>query len=832
MTIHLRRGALIVVSAALVVLSSAQADNRNLKIAKKPESAAADKRVALVIGNAGYASSPLRNPVNDARAVSAALKDLGFDVIHQENLGLKAMGKTIREFGNKLKESGGVGLFYYAGHGMQVKGRNYLIPVDADIQNEDEIAFNALDANIVLEKMDTANNRLNLVILDACRNNPFARSFRSGSQGLAQMDAPGGTLIAFATAPGSVAADGEGSNGIYTKHLIANMKTPGLAVEQLFKKVRIGVMSDTKERQVPWESSSLKGDFYFKAAPVSEPVQVAAVKPSAPAAAEPSAATIELAFWESIKTSRALADFQAYLEQYPKGRFAALARNRVKQIEQEEKDRPAAAEFAFWDSIKTSRSVDDFKAYLEQYPNGKFTAIARNRVKELKAQAASVASTAPPASAAPATAAAAQAPQSATTAVAAASGATTKLPTVGDAWTYQYIDGWKNAVMKTLVYEVTAVSPKEIRETAKVDGRSFAGMTYRDEAMALGVKYGDLTKTEFAPYLAAFAKLEEGERWNDIEFTSTRSYDHPNPWRLKGRVVGRETVKVPAGTFKAVKVEVTGTRAQSLNSRFAPSVIQHMLWYAPEIKRVVRQETNSATPSAQFQGERDIFELVSFKPGTGASSASGGPVRVASTAPLSAAIAAKAPKPGDSWTYRYTDGWNIAPSRTLMHTVLSVSDREIVESLNVDGEPVDERPFAAKAMVVERDLAPLVKAEFSPYLTTYIPLDEDTRWDSIDFEKAPSGSPGSPWRLKGKVVGREKVKVPAGTFDAYKIEITGNRAVSAGVVAMQREAASVLHTVWFAPAVKRTVKQTTVSRTLRNDFVERDTYELVSYKLQ
>jgi hypothetical protein len=189
-TNYIRRGALAVVSAALVVLSSAQADTRNLKVAKTPDAAATDKRIALVIGNGNYASSPLRNPANDARAVSAALKDLGFDVIHHENLGLKAMGKTIREFGNKLKDSGGVGLFYYAGHGMQVKGRNYLIPVDADIQNEDEIAFNALDANIVLEKIDTANNRLNLVILDACRNNPFARSFRSGNQGLAQMDAP------------------------------------------------------------------------------------------------------------------------------------------------------------------------------------------------------------------------------------------------------------------------------------------------------------------------------------------------------------------------------------------------------------------------------------------------------------------------------------------------------------------------------------------------------------------------------------------------------------------------------------------------------------------
>jgi uncharacterized caspase-like protein len=194
-------------------------------------------RIALVIGNADYKSAPLKNPVNDARAISRALKEVGFEVILKENVSQQAFVAALREFGALLKNPEATGLFYYAGHGMQVKNANYLIPVDAAIEGEDEIRYMALDANQVLDKMEQAGNRLNIVILDACRDNPFARSFRSGQTGLAQMDAPSGMLVAFATAPGAVAYDGEGVNGVYTKHLLRNLAIPGLPVELVLKRV-------------------------------------------------------------------------------------------------------------------------------------------------------------------------------------------------------------------------------------------------------------------------------------------------------------------------------------------------------------------------------------------------------------------------------------------------------------------------------------------------------------------------------------------------------------------------------------------------------------------
>lgn len=156
-----------------------------------------------------------------------------------------------------------VGLFYYAGHGVQSKGKNYLIPIEADIQSEVEVEDAAVDLNLLLGYMDDAQNGLNIVILDACRNNPFARGFRSASNGLAQVDAPTGTLIAYATAPGRVASDGPGRNGLYTFRLLKEMRIPGLTATEMFMRVRAAVMKQTDSRQVPWEASSLVGSFYF-----------------------------------------------------------------------------------------------------------------------------------------------------------------------------------------------------------------------------------------------------------------------------------------------------------------------------------------------------------------------------------------------------------------------------------------------------------------------------------------------------------------------------------------------------------------------------------------
>ena len=286
---------------------------------------ASERRTALVIGNSDYELiSPLRNPVNDARAMARVLSDLGFEVIAKENLNRYEMRKVIRDFGRILGQ-GGVGLFYYAGHGVEVDGVNYLVPLEAPIKFEDDVEIEALDVNMVLGKMASAANRLNIVILDACRNNPFARSFRSTARGLAQIDAPSGTLIAYAARPGGVALDGDGENGLYTGALLDAMQVPGLRIEDVFKRVRVAVQDKSGAQQVPWESSSLTGDFYFNLN-----VSVTVEAPGAPATISQQ----ETVFWQSIMDSSDPADFEVYLTEFPNGIYAGLARNRLNRLQE------------------------------------------------------------------------------------------------------------------------------------------------------------------------------------------------------------------------------------------------------------------------------------------------------------------------------------------------------------------------------------------------------------------------------------------------------------------------------------------------------------------
>lgn len=188
------------------------------------------------------------------------LRVLGFDVILRTDSNLRDMTRSFSQFGQKLTP-GSIALFYYAGHGLQVRGKNFLVPVDAEIDNEASVSSEAVDVDQLLNQLGPA--RLSMVILDACRNNPFERRFRGMGGGLAQIDAPTGTLLAYATAPGKVASDGNGSNGLYTDALLKALGTPGLKVEDVFKQVRISVVKSSDGQQTPWESSSLTGEFYF-----------------------------------------------------------------------------------------------------------------------------------------------------------------------------------------------------------------------------------------------------------------------------------------------------------------------------------------------------------------------------------------------------------------------------------------------------------------------------------------------------------------------------------------------------------------------------------------
>ncbi|MEQ9491080.1 MAG: caspase family protein [Alphaproteobacteria bacterium] len=237
-----------------------------------------EQRIALVIGNGDYRSAPLRNPVNDATLMSETLTELGFDVSLHTDAGRRDMRRAIADFGKKLEDAHGnaIALIYYAGHGVQIDGENYLIPVDAEIFEALDVKIEGIQASAMLDAMAWTDSRMNIVILDACRNNPFVTVSRTSGGGLARMDAPTGTLLAYSTAPGMVAEDGTGRNSPYTQALARAMKEEGRKIEDVFKRVRVSVLDRTNERQVPWESSSLVGDFYF-AGPPPDGQQVASL---------------------------------------------------------------------------------------------------------------------------------------------------------------------------------------------------------------------------------------------------------------------------------------------------------------------------------------------------------------------------------------------------------------------------------------------------------------------------------------------------------------------------------------------------------------------------
>ncbi len=234
--------------------------------------AVAQERVALVIGNSNYQHAQLlANPKNDAELMARTLDSADFSVTLLIDADYATLKRSLVEFGRLLRGADAeAGLFYYAGHGLQLNGENFLVPVNANITNQDEVELEAIKVNDFLSVMNSSRAGVNIIILDACRNNPFAASGRSISRGLAPVDAPKGTYIAYATAPGDVALDGDQANSPYTLALSQALSQPGVPIERVFKNARAMVLEATEDQQVPWETSSITGEFYFHPATVSE----------------------------------------------------------------------------------------------------------------------------------------------------------------------------------------------------------------------------------------------------------------------------------------------------------------------------------------------------------------------------------------------------------------------------------------------------------------------------------------------------------------------------------------------------------------------------------
>ncbi|SDJ37191.1 caspase family protein [Aliiruegeria lutimaris] len=353
--------------------------------------AIAEPRLALVVGNESYMSvSPLDNPASDARLVAAALTSKGFEVTLLTDADQVRLNRAIAQFGRDLRANGAetTGLFYYAGHAVQSFGANYLLPVDVLLTDAADLGLVAVRADAILRQMASARNHANLVILDACRNNPFVDVPDMNDNGLAEMKAPTGTFMAYSTAPGSVAMDGVGSNSPFTSALVTEMDSPGLPVEQAFKRVRSKVLEATNGRQTPWDTSSLTVDFQFTPALQEKPEQLAADE-----------------FFESIRASGDPVQIVLFLRTYPESEHFDAARELLTQAldgEQEpEAEKTAAAapasappsdadarEREMIEAAQISGRIEEYRAYLDAFPTGVFAELATMEMAALAAKGA------------------------------------------------------------------------------------------------------------------------------------------------------------------------------------------------------------------------------------------------------------------------------------------------------------------------------------------------------------------------------------------------------------------------------------------------------------
>lgn len=294
-------------------------------------------RVALVIGNAAYADAPLDNPGRDARAVAELLRSLGFAVHEVLDADLSAMRQAVARSRATLNGQRGTGLLYYAGHGLQLDWRNYLVPLGARLVSADDVPARTLGVHEVVEAWRAAGTRTNVVVLDACRDNPFGTI--SSGRGLAPLDAPPGTFFAYATAPGAVASDGAvGGHGLYTRYLLQELRQPDRPIEALFKRVRLQVRMASNGRQVPWESTSLEEEFHFRATAGSAPAVASAAPapvPPVPAAQRLEAARSEEMAWAGVKDSRRAEELAEFLLAHGQGPHAEQAQFRLDQLQTE-----------------------------------------------------------------------------------------------------------------------------------------------------------------------------------------------------------------------------------------------------------------------------------------------------------------------------------------------------------------------------------------------------------------------------------------------------------------------------------------------------------------
>jgi len=604
-----RRALRAALGAGLSSVGATLAPWRALAAEQKASALLRAPKRALVIGNSAYRVSPLANPANDARAMAAALKEIGFEVALALDLARAEMLAAARSYTDALERGKAVGLFYYAGHGMQLAWRNYLLPVDAVLKGPEDVPRACLDLNTVIEGISRAANPMNLIVLDACRENPFARDFRVEQKGLSQLDAPVDTLLAYATSPGNVASDGAGANGLYTENLLREMRVPEAKIEDVFKRVRLAVRRASSGAQVPWESTSLEDDFWF-IPPIAlkelsdaeaaremkeelarqERLKAEREAEAERARREEAALRERLAAEKRAGEERRLKEELARQERLKAQREAEAAQARKDELAMRErlKGAPKAPdaeklfeeEAAAWEQAAAANTPAAIEEYLWRYPSGNFTELAQLGLDELLAAQGEkkvevVAS--------------AQNPYSKGFAR-----ADTDYK-VGDAYTFATADAISKVVQRTDTITVTRVTARQVfYDSGQITDRLGNPIRFR------GARH--ITNNQQHP-----AEFQLGRQW-----VTRYSGEHRTMGRFTAemsmRIAARETISVGAGSFDTFRVDGSGV----IFGGRVPQQVRTRAWYAPgKVRRfVLREEFRTGGRGQYSMAERT--ELKAF----------------------------------------------------------------------------------------------------------------------------------------------------------------------------------------------------------------------------
>jgi uncharacterized caspase-like protein len=716
-----------------------------------------EERVALVIGNADYSFSPLTNPKNDAVGMADLLTEAGFKVSKNLNVDRVALKAAVEQFGKQLRNPGvKFAIFYYAGHGVQLDWRNYLIPVDAKVRSAEDVKAQSVDVSELLRFMDEAKDKSFLVILDACRDDPFGSAYKASSKGLSQFDGPVGSLLAYSTSPGNVAMDGSGNNGLYTSHLLRELSVRNAKLEDAFKRVRLNVRLESGGKQIPWESTSLEEDIYLfksEAKKLSESEQETLIAK-------------EVTAWRKIKTNTDPKALAGFIREFPSGSTSELAQSRLNRLLASLSAKKAAAESrtdaaAAADKVaKAQAAADAAAAQTAQIEKAALEASARAdavRQAEVRAQQLKLEQS--------------QAAQA--------------------------------ELQRQEAYSIAAAQKLQQRQEAERQSRLKLA---KEEALAAHAQ----TQQE-SERLAALAARKQADAQLSAEREAAAQQARAEEQRKQEEA---RAALARAEDARRAEQQVAVLRAEAEKARLAAlAETARLANVQADAARIAAQEAAAARLASALSAAAATAELPAGVQLAAIDPAVSNAVTLAQTPFfLGSNIFSRQYAVGDNFGFRVIDHYN--------HTERPLNLR--VSAVDLENERVEFNDGEYSSDLMGNITRNLRGSLDSPRQFYPAELFIGKRWKT-QFKQTRANGTVYTFKYELKVVAKETVTVPAGTFETYKIEARGfNMELGAY---LQRN-------IWVAAGIHADIAHETVVRLRNGSLDQNDRQELVRYEVQ